>query len=177
MNNREAFAKHYDGEFVDYDPALGPMPCEPNVFAHDDREVPVGLGKYEPQAAAVLLFGPQLWLEKWSGISWKLAIYLYEGEPGWFGKLINRTFKRLQKVPRLPKRLMANEFEIVWLGGRGREVSRVEGSPLTLLTGIRLLEEYGYVAIKEINGRDFIFPTPKLIKLYLHQKRWYAEGH
>jgi len=105
-----------------------------------------------------------------------MLIHLYDGDHGWFGKLINGIFKRHQKVPSLPKKPMANEFETVWPGGRYREVSRVENAPLTLVTGIRLLEKDGYVAIKEINNRDFIFPTPKLIETYLQQKRWYAEG-
>jgi len=169
MNNREALAKHYVGEFVDYDPTLGPMPCEPIVFEHDDREVPVGLGKYEPQAAAVLLFGPQLWLNKWIGISWKLAAYLYEGEPGWFGKLINWAFRWLRKVPPMPK----ESVDVIVIGRGGNFHSWVKGAPLMLLTGVRLLEEDGYVAIKEMSGRDFIFPTPKLLETYLQQKRWY----
>ncbi|MFA6407355.1 MAG: hypothetical protein WCV80_01460 [Candidatus Paceibacterota bacterium] len=78
----------------------------------------------------------------------------------------------MTRVPKLPKN--AERRSIVFSGRLGMnrmsEISTVKGFPLSIVMGVRMLEERGMISISHENLEDVIIPTEALILKALKQK-------
>ncbi|MBT5338801.1 hypothetical protein HN858_00695 [Candidatus Falkowbacteria bacterium] len=145
--------------------------CTPKLFTAKYQER-TSYGKAECEWLARILGTLNTNGEVFYASTWRTIVNIYEGGKinFWKLKLVNKKglvgkflrwigLGRLSLVPKNDDGCNIHSSRIFGLGMK--ETSRIGRDPATIVRGMHLLLEHGFVDIMELEGQDVIFPTDK----------------